>query len=66
MGFFLQDLVYLRLIFKSPQHYIKSRLLFKHPSTKSSIEKIIINHFQNQIFDAKTRNPKEFYKNINY
>jgi len=41
MWFFLQDLVYLRLSFKSPQHYGKSRLQW------TLLHKIIINHFQN-------------------
>jgi len=46
MCFFLQDLVYLRLILKSPQHYGKSRL---HSTVLHKVLniKIIINHFQN-------------------
>jgi len=63
--FFLQDLVYLRLISKKPQHYRKSRLQ-KVPLHKILNRKIIITHFQNRIFDAKSRLQIEFFKNINY
>jgi len=61
MCFFLQDLVYLSLIFKSPQHYRKSRLQWT-PLHNILNRKIIINHFQNCIFDAKTRLQKDIKK----
>jgi len=65
MWFFLQDLVYLRLISKSLLYYGKSRLQWT-PLHKILNRKIIINHFQNWIFDAKTRLQKECIKYINY
>jgi len=58
---FLQDLVYLRLIFKSLQYYGKSRLQWT-PLLKTLNRKIIINHFQNRIFDVATRHQKELFK----
>jgi len=51
MWFYLQDLLYLRPISKSLQYYGKSRLQWT-PLYKILNRKIIINHFQNQIFDA--------------
>jgi len=54
MGFFLQHLLYLRLISKSPQHYKKSKLQWT-PLHKILNRKIIINHFQNWIFDATVK-----------
>jgi len=36
------------------------------PLHKILNRKIIINHFQNQIFDAKTKLQKELLKNTNY
>jgi len=64
MHFFLQDLVYLQLISKSPQHYGKSILQWT-PLYKILNRKIVIKHFQNQFFDGKTRLQKEFKKYIN-
>jgi len=60
---FLQDLVYLRLISKSLQHYRKWRLQWV-PLHKILNKKVTIIHFQNWIFDAKTRLKKQFSKNI--
>jgi len=62
--FFLQDLMYLRLISNNPQYYRKSRLQWT-PLHKILNRKIIINHFQNWIFESKTRLQKVFFKNIN-
>jgi len=62
MWFFLQDLVYyLRFISKSPQHYRKLRLQWT-PLHKILNRNIIINHFQNWIFDAKIRLLKIFFQ----
>jgi len=65
MWFFLQNLVYVRLISKSPKEYGKSRLQWT-PLHKIFNRKIIINYFQNQIFDAKTKLQKELFKNISF
>jgi len=53
----------LRLISKSPQHYIKPRLQWI-PLHKILNRKIIIIHFQNRIFGTETRLQKEFSKTI--
>jgi len=63
MRIFLQDLVYLRLISKIPQFYRKSRLKWT-PLQKILNRKIIINHFQNWIFDAKPTLQKGFFSKI--
>jgi len=65
MWVFVQDLVYLSLISKNPQHYKNSR--FQWISLHKNLNrKIKINHFQIPIFDAKSGLQKYFFKNINY
>jgi len=64
LWYFLQNLVYIRLTSKNPQHYRKSRLQWI-PFYKILDRKIINIHFQNWIFDAKTRLQKQLSKNMN-
>jgi hypothetical protein len=61
MQIFLQDLMYLRLIFKSSQHYEKSRLQWV-PLHKIMNRKITIIYFQDWICNAKIRLQEDLSK----
>jgi len=52
--------------FQEPSTLQKVKIAMDTPAPKILSRKIIINHFQDHIFDAKTRLHKEFIKNINY
>jgi len=61
MCFFVQDLVYLRLI-SNP----RNQDMQWTPLHKILNRKITIIYFQNQVFNAKIRLRKGFFRNMNY